>query len=517
MTDFLEQLFDTSDFPARWHCGRWTAGHGWLHIISDLAIFSAYTAIPVLLVIALRTRSRRRLTKEMMRLGGLFTAFILLCGVTHLNEAIIFYVPLYRLAGLVKVATAIVSWATVFALFPTTLRMLKLRTEEELRAELESARRDFEAERETTRAAEELLQLAVDASPSGMLAVDGQGHIVLENAEAARLFGYERGELLGRSVDVLIPEEFAATHPKLRDAYVAHPVARKMGATQALSGRRKDGSSFPLEVGLNPIATPRGRIVLCAIVDRSLAVASERALKRKTEELQQINEELDGFASAASHDLKAPLRAIQNAATWLEEDLPAEAWNDDSRENIRLLKGRAARMETLLNALLEYARAARTDLVPEWFSAQIVVDDVILLLGSRARLAVHVTSALPKLFTPRVPFEQVLFNLISNAIKHSQDQPDLRVEVSARGEGDGYIFDVKDNGPGISAEYFERIFEVFTTLRPRDEVEGAGMGLALVKKLVEYYGGRVTITSTLGGGSTFSFFWPATLRNSADP
>ncbi len=508
VVEFLSQLFDGSDFPARWHCGNWSSGHGYLHIVSDVSIFLAYLAIPILLIMALRVGRRGRVSKDLKQLGILFTAFILFCGITHLNEAIIFYHPMYRFAGVVKLSTAVVSWATVIALFPATLRLLRLRTEDEFKSELAFALEDLRVQRDASKAAEELLQLSVDASPSGMLAVDHEGNIVLENAEAARLFGYERGELLGRSVDILIPEQFAETHPGLRRLYTENPTTRKMGGTQALSGKRKDGSTFPLEVGLNPIQTPRGKVILCAIVDRSLAVAHEQALKTKTEELEQTNEELEGFASAASHDLKAPLRAIQNAATWLEEDLPVEALDQDSRENLRLLKSRAARMDTLLNALLEYARAGRVHLASEQFSSSATVADIVFLLGDRARAVVSVQGELPILYTPKVPFEQVLFNLISNALKHGQDIEDLRVTVSAEEREGEYFFSVADNGPGIAQEFFERVFEVFRTLRPRDEVEGAGMGLALVKKIVEHHGGRVTLESQLGEGSVFRFSWP---------
>lgn len=354
----------------------------------------------------------------------------------------------------------------------------------------------------------ELLQLAVEASPSGMLAVDERGVIVLENAEAARIFGYGRKELIGTVVEVLVPLELAQGHAELRHRYSAHPAARAMGAHRNLLGRRKDGSTLPLEIGLSPLTIRRERLVLCAIVDRTLVAESERKLEQKTAELERINAELDEFAAAASHDLKAPLRAIQNAATWLEEDLPPSAWTLEATESMRLLKRRAARMETLLDALLQYARAGRTDLVSEEFPTRQVVDDIVLLLGEPARLSVRAAPDLPVLFTPRVPFERVLYNLISNAVKHASGKPGLVVSVNARAEGDGYIFEVTDDGPGIPPEYFERIFEVFTTLRPRDEVEGAGMGLALVKKLVEYHGGRVTVTSALGRGSTFSFYWP---------
>ena len=240
---------------------------------------------------------------------------------------------------------------------------------------------------------------------------------------------------------------------------------------------------------------------------RELASAARRAQEER-QVLQQINEDLEEFAAAASHDLRAPLRAIRNAVSWLAEDLSHLTLSDELNENLRLLKSRAARMETLLNALLEYARAGRVAFAPELFLTKDIVDDVVFLLGDRAQSVVVVAGDLPEMFAPRVPLQQVLFNLIWNAMKHGGDDPALRVVVSAREEGSFQIFDVSDNGPGILPEFFERIFEIFRTLRSRDEVEGAGMGLALVKKLVERHGGQITVQSDIGKGTTFSFSWP---------
>lgn len=515
MREQLLGFFDTSDFPARWHCGRWSHLHGAVHIAADIAIFLAYLAIPLCIWVALAGRGVRRYGRTVERLGFLFIVFIISCGLTHLNEAIIFYYPFYRFAAVIKVITAIVSWATVAALVPALPILLAMKTPKELEQEIEAAVRALGEEKKATRSAEELVQLAVDATPTGMLAVDKSGVVVLANAEVSRLFGHERTEILGKPVESLLPLASREAHPALRDEYFVAPLARKMGNRGRLHGVRKDGSVFPLEVGLNPIQTDKGLWVLAAIVDRTEAVRKEEMLRAKSEQLERTNEELEGFASAASHDLKAPLRAIQNAVHWLEEDLPEESISEDAQQSLLLLKNRASRMELLLDALLEYARAGQTELASESFSAEAAVDEVVFLLGPRAQSCVKLSGELPVLGTPRAPFEQVMSNLISNAIKHGSERNDLTVQISARAEGEFFCFEVADNGPGIEPRFHAKIFEVFQTLRSRDEVEGAGMGLALVKKLVERFGGKISVANRIGGGAVFSFTWPVGDRPSA--
>lgn len=233
-----------------------------------------------------------------------------------------------------------------------------------------------------------------------------------------------------------------------------------------------------------------------------------RTHEDKLRELQQRNEALEEFVSFAAHDLRAPLRAIQNAASWLEEDLDEECLRGDTKEHLRLLKGRAMRMQTLLNALLEYARAGRAAYPSGHISTRAMVDEIVFLLGDHAPEQVVVQGELPEMFGARAPLQQVLFNLIGNAIKHGGNDPTLRVVVTAREENAFQVFEVNDNGPGVAPEFFERIFDAFWTLRSRDEVDGAGLGLALVKKLVDEHGGQITVQSNVSQGTTFRVSWP---------
>ncbi len=226
-----------------------------------------------------------------------------------------------------------------------------------------------------------------------------------------------------------------------------------------------------------------------------------------TAELERSNAELDQFAYVASHDLKAPLRGIANLVTWITEDLGDDA-DGDTRKHLELMSGRVYRMEALIDALLAYARVGRKDGAPESVDVAALVHEVIELLAPPADVEVAVAGQLPALISPRAPLRQVFHNLIGNAIKHARRQGPGRIEVGARDAGDAVEFYVADDGPGIDPRYHDRIFGVFQTLETRDKVEGAGIGLALVKKNVQRRGGRVWVESTAGAGATFRFTWP---------
>lgn len=234
------------------------------------------------------------------------------------------------------------------------------------------------------------------------------------------------------------------------------------------------------------------------------------ALKAANEKLEVINHELEHFTYAAAHDLKSPLRGIQNLVQFLMEDaaalLPAK-----SQKHLSLLQGRAHRLEQLLNGLLDYSRIGREHYASETVNTRALVEEISELLAPPAGFSITAAASLPTLVTHRVPLATVLRNLISNALKHHH-QPLLgQVRVTARFLDNWIEFSVVDNGPGIAPEFHKRIFDMFQTLQSRDVVEGSGIGLALVKKIIESYGGQITVDSALGQGATFRFSWPKVL------
>ncbi|HEY8946200.1 MAG TPA: ATP-binding protein [Polyangiaceae bacterium] len=226
--------------------------------------------------------------------------------------------------------------------------------------------------------------------------------------------------------------------------------------------------------------------------------------------LERTNAELDQFAYVASHDLKAPLRGIANLSQWIEEDL-GDSLTGESREHMMLLRGRVERLEKLIDGILAYSRAGRVRAREERVEVGRLLAESVELLAPPANVQVTIMAAVPALEVERVPFQQVFLNLIGNAIKYTR-RPDAKVHVECREEQDHLHFTVADNGPGIAPEYHERIWGIFQTLAARDEVEGTGIGLSVVKKVVETRGGRTWVESAEGHGATFHVLWPKRLH-----
>lgn len=481
----------------------------------------------------------------------------------------------------------------------------------------------------------ELRHQAIEMAPHAMVLVDQNGVIELINLQTEKIFGYARADLLGQSIDILLPERFRDQHPHHRGLFFKTPGSRAMGSGRDLYARRQDGTEFPVEVGLAPLPTPETGVikVLASIVDISERKRSERLLLRSNQrfamaseaaglgfwgwnittntlewddemfrlygrqrtdgdlpyalwannlhpddrvmseqilndavkgirvfdtkfrillpdgtirhiqanasvtrdaegnalemfginmditkrilheqrliesahELARINEELDHFAYVASHDLKSPLRGIDQLATWIAEDM-GEALNSNTQEHLRLMRSRIKRMEMLLDDLLAYSRVGRADdAIVQVNTRELVAN--IFDLAADSEIHLILAENMPTLQTKKVPLELVFRNLIGNAIKHHHKTQGT-ITISARQIADGFEFEVSDDGPGIPPEHQQRVFAMFQTLKPRDEIEGSGIGLALVKKAVETMGGRIMLESDGQHGSTFRFTWP---------
>lgn len=281
--------------------------------------------------------------------------------------------------------------------------------------------------------------------------------------------------------------------------------------------RNGDGVPEPvyLDFVYQALLTPEGRPfgIMVFAVDVTLQVESRKEAERKAEELARLsaelarsNQDLDQFAYVASHDLKAPLRGIANLTEWIEEDL-GDKVTGESREHMELLKGRVHRMEALIDGILTYSRAGRVHDEPTDVNVGELLAECIELLDPPTETTVEIGPGMPVLRTERVPLQQVFMNLIGNAIKYNR-RPGARVEVSMEATDGEYRFSVADNGPGIEPRYRERIWQIFQTLAPRDQVEGTGIGLSVVRRIVESRGGRTWLDSEVGKGTTFHFSWP---------
>lgn len=281
--------------------------------------------------------------------------------------------------------------------------------------------------------------------------------------------------------------------------------------------RRADGDYRWHLVRVVPLRDSGGQVVswVGAGTDIHDHRQAEEALRERSKRLAQAtralaerNRELDQFAYVTSHDLRAPLRGISNLAQWIEEDL-GDLATGEIREQLVLLRGRAQRMEALIEGILQFSRIGRVKETVEPVDVRALLGEVTDLLAPPSEFTIDIGPGMPTVETERTRLQQVFANLIGNALKH-HDRPDGRIEVRVcDGDEPGYYqFTVADDGPGIAAQYHDRIFGIFQTLKPRDQVEGSGLGLALVKKIVEHHGGRIWLESAAGCGTAFHFTWP---------
>jgi PAS domain S-box-containing protein len=345
------------------------------------------------------------------------------------------------------------------------------------------------------RSAEDRFARMVEASPIALVLTAGTGRIELVNRQVERLFGYDRAELQGKLLELLMPERFRTTMTShLKDA------------GRELFGLRKNGTEFPLEIDVNPIDLDGQPMVLAGIIDITARREVEREREEQRLELVRSNADLEEFAYLASHDLKAPLRGIANLVQWIGDDTAATA-SPETLENLQLLRNRVTRLQMLLDGLLAYSRVGRKHAAVEEVDVAVMVDDIVAMLAPPPGFVVTHEGAMPMIRTHRAPLRVVLENLIDNALKH-HDGAGGRVTVAMRRLDGMMEFRVGDDGPGISPWFHDRIFMIFETLASREDVESSGIGLAIVKKKVEGHGGRIHVESAPPArGATFVFTW----------
>jgi PAS domain S-box-containing protein len=346
----------------------------------------------------------------------------------------------------------------------------------------------------------------LESTPDGIVIVNPTGRIVFTSVQAQTLFGYERNELLGKPVEELLPEHFRSVHVGHRAQFFSQPRARAMGMGLDLYGLRKDNSEFPVEISLSPLQTEEGVLVMSAIRDTTFKKTAEKQMKERTLELEAANNELGAFSYSVSHDLRAPLRAINGFCRIIMEDF-AGGLQPELVRYLQLITKNTVHMGQLVDDLLKFSQLSRQQLQTQTINMTLLVTTVIeeqTTEDERGRIT-FALSELPACQADQALMKQVWTNLISNAVKFSRGTPSPVIEIGFRSINGKGTFFIKDNGVGFDMEYAQKLFGVFQRLHKAEDFEGTGVGLALVQRIIHRHGGKVWAESEPGKGTTFFF------------
>jgi PAS domain S-box-containing protein len=385
--------------------------------------------------------------------------------------------------------------------FPVEISLSPLPTDEGVM--VMSAVRDITGRKK----AEQKFRGLLEAAPDAMVIVGSDGRIALTNSQMERLFGYPREELLGQPVDILVPERYRGAHARHRGEFFGQPRARAMGAGLQLSGRRRDGSEFPVEISLSPLETEEGMFVSGAIRD-----ASDR--RRFEQTLQEASRLKSEFLANMSHELRTPLNGIIGFSEFLIDGKAGEL-NAAQREFLGDVLASGRHLLRLINDVLDLSKieAGRMDLVPETFDVAAALEEVCSITAGIARgksiaLRRQVNAGAAQVRLDRHRFMQILYNLLSNALKFTDSGGEVEVLIDRR--DDALELQVRDTGIGISAADLAKLFVEFQQLDSgaSRRHQGTGLGLVLTRRLAELHGGSVRVESKPGQGSVFTVLLP---------
>lgn len=348
------------------------------------------------------------------------------------------------------------------------------------------------------------LRSVTETAHDAIIAADGEGLIRFWNPGATRVFGYSAEEVLGKPLTTLMPQRYHDLHRSGIRRYVETLEARVVGKTVELEGRRKDGTEFPIELSLGAAPVQGGMSFTGIIRD-----ITER--KRTAEALQATNAELESFSYSVSHDLRAPLRAIHGFARILLEDHKAQL-DPEAQRLLGVIDQNTRRMGHLIDDLLAFSRLGRQEVtggrVDMSEIARLVADEIRRAERERnGQVEIRIDALLPAR-GDRALLRQVLSNLLQNAVKFTRARPNARIEVGSRPDGKQTVYYVKDNGAGFDERYADKLFGVFQRLHSTEEFEGTGVGLAIVKRIIQRHGGRVWAEGKVNEGATFYFSLP---------
>lgn len=510
---FIDFLFDISSWPARWSCGHWTASLGWVHILSDLAIFLAYLSIPAVLIYW----CLKRRDIPFNHLLILFALFIIFCGSGHLVEALIFWYPIYRFDGLVKFSTAIISWATVLALLPVIPKVLDLPKLEKLNKILN---RDLLLSKKR-------LELSFQGSNVGLWDFDIATNQITLSSFFLQLMG-----LSSNAQEKSYDEFLQYIHPQERrhfgdllQKHLQHKDDFQCKIRMMIQGKYR---WFHARGLAHWDETGKAIRMAGSLTDIQDMIDAHERLSLTVGELQNANKEMENFLYVVSHDLRAPLINIKGFSGELERaftDLhpvlenatlepPLNEYKEEIPQSLKFISGSVQKIDSLIEALLRLSRVGRSELILENVDVKKIVEEQILALSHQIKSGnIEVTvKDLPNVVADKTAMQQIFGNLLDNACKYKDPSRPGKIEISAEKFPNYTRFHVKDNGLGIKDKDFSKVFEIFKRIDPA-ATAGEGIGLAYLKKLIRLHKGEINFTSTFGIGSDFFFTIPDVKEN----
>jgi PAS domain S-box-containing protein len=499
MIDFFRELF-SSDFMPHGTCYLWDPAVLWLNVVSDGVIALCYYTIPVLLFIF--ARRRRDLTFHWVFVA--FGAFILACGTTHLIGIWTVWHGTYRLDGLVKAVTAAASLLTAVLLVPLLAKLIYLPTP----SQMALANQKFGA--------------LLEAAPDAIVIVNGTGEIVLVNSQTEKLFGYDRQAILGRPLEILLPDRFRNQHLDDRAAYMKAPRPRPIGYGEELYGLHRSGSEFPVEISLSPLQTEEGVLVISSIRDITERKQFDGVLRHKNAELEKASRAKSEFLANMSHEIRTPMNGVIGMTSLLlDTDLTVE-----QRDYVETIRSSGDHLLTVINDILDYSKieAGKLYLEEYPFDLRNCIEEAFDLVVSNAsehdlNLAIVIDDGVPHaIVSDAGRLRQILTNLLGNAVKFTT-RGEVVARVFAKPLGDARYelhFAITDTGIGIPSDRLALLFQSFSQVDASTtrKFGGTGLGLAISKHLCELLGGQIWVESEVGQGSTFHFTIVARLSQS---
>lgn len=349
----------------------------------------------------------------------------------------------------------------------------------------------------------DLFDILMDNIPDTIYFKDTESRFTKINKAQARLLGVDNPEdAIGKTdFDYFTKEHASNAYKDEQGLFIkGKPVISKPERIRAADGQFRWVTTTKV-----PIKNKAGKIVGLVGISRDIT-RLKQAEERQTQllkELESANTELKDFAYIVSHDLKAPLRGIGSLAEWLSTDYK-DKFDEDGKELLDLLMGRIKRMHNLIDGILQYSRIGRLREKKDEVNLNELIKDIIDMIAPPENIKITVENELPSILCEKTRISQVFQNLLSNAVKY-MDKPKGEIKIGCNEDEEYWKFSISDNGPGIDKNHFEKVFQLFQTLKPRDEIEGTGIGLSVVKKIVELYGGTTWVDSKIGEGSTFYF------------